>query len=245
MSLDKTKPTLCAVVDILYYCWCWRHEKDNATVYDNTSWKEMCPIFLDASFFPPKLWLAHLPSHQQELTFAPIQMRILAPQQAGKQQVHTYTLYSSTEGLQVTPEKQLQKYVCPAVPKAVAPLRTEQRSSSLAQLITITLCLAYSPPPSSGVIICLFFHPLSLSFFFFQFYSVPCTTSCPLHSLSLACQCSLCNNCRWGSADEAMHMHAQSFSWDHGREWNDLYHHSPYLQMPSKGTVNNSVSFTD
>lgn len=86
--------------------------------------------------------------------------------------------------------------------------------------------------------------PLSLSFFF-QFYGIPCTASRPLHSHPLACQRSLCNNCRWGSADEAMHMHAQSFSWDHGREWYDLQHHSPYLQIPSWGTVNNPVTFTD
>lgn len=167
MSLDKTKPTTCADIDILYYCWCWRHKKDNATLYDDMGHIDVPHLSgCKGSFFSSQLWLARLPSHRQELTFAPIQMRILPPQRGGRQQVHTYPLYSSAEGLQVTPEKQLQKYVCLVVPKAVAYLRTEQRSSSLAQLITIALCLAYSPPPSSGVIICLFF-PSNLSVYLF------------------------------------------------------------------------------
>lgn len=55
----------------------------------------------------------------------PIQMQTLPPQQAGKQQVHTYPLHCSTEGLQVRPQKQLRKYGWLAVPKAVHPLRTE------------------------------------------------------------------------------------------------------------------------
>jgi len=54
-------------------------------------------------------------------------MQKLPPQQAGKQQLHTYPPYSCTEGLQVRPEKQLQKYVCLAVPKAVPPQRAEER----------------------------------------------------------------------------------------------------------------------
>lgn len=50
-----TKPTLCAVIDVLYYCWRWRQEKDNATLYNTTPWKEMCSICLDTSFFSPAL----------------------------------------------------------------------------------------------------------------------------------------------------------------------------------------------
>lgn len=53
------------------------------------------------------------------------QMQKLPPQQAGKQQVHTYPPYSSTEGLEVRPEKQLHKYGWLASPKAVPPMRTE------------------------------------------------------------------------------------------------------------------------
>ncbi|TNN72988.1 hypothetical protein EYF80_016778 [Liparis tanakae] len=45
-------------------------------------------------------------------------MQKLPPQQAGKQQVHTYPLHCSTEGLQVRPQKQLRKYGWLAAPKA-------------------------------------------------------------------------------------------------------------------------------
>lgn len=65
------------------------------------------------------------PPTGQSWPLAPIQMQKLPPQQAGKQQVRTYSLFSSTDGLQVRPEKQLQKYGRLAMPKAVAPLRTE------------------------------------------------------------------------------------------------------------------------
>lgn len=115
-----TKPTICAVIDVLYYCWCWRQEKDNATLYNTTQWKEMCSICLDAGFFS-----LICPPTGQSWPLAPIQMQKLPPQQAGKQQVRTYPLYSSNERLQVRPEKQLQKYGRLAVPKALPPLRTE------------------------------------------------------------------------------------------------------------------------
>lgn len=106
-------------------------------------------------------------------------MQKLPPQQAGKQQVHTYPLYSSTEGLQVRPEKQLQKYGRLAVPKAVPPLRTEWRLSSLAQLITISLSVLFSPLTIGGHSLSFFFfHLLSSSFFF-----SPIPQHCPMHCI--------------------------------------------------------------
>lgn len=65
----QSKPTVCTVTDVLYCCWCWRQEKDNATLYYTTLKGDMlhlsgCKLFL-------QVWLAHLPSHRPELTFAP------------------------------------------------------------------------------------------------------------------------------------------------------------------------------
>lgn len=109
------------------------------------------------------------------------------------------------------------------------------RDSSLAQLITISLCLPYSLLSQSGVVL---FLSISSIFLVHQFLSkshsiVPCVASCPLDSLSLACQGFLCTDCRWGFADEAIYMHTQSFFIEHGQARYDLHHHSPYLQILS------------
>ncbi len=124
----------------------------------------MCSICLDASYFSCSDSLVCPPTgHSWPLP--PIQMQKLPSQQAGKQQVHTYPLYSSTEGLQVRPEKQLQKYGRLAVPKAVPPLRTGWRLSSLGQLITIFLSVLVSPLTIGGHSLSFFscFHLLSSS----------------------------------------------------------------------------------
>lgn len=152
-----------------------------------------------------------------------IQMQKLPPQQAGERQVHTYPLYSSTEGLQVRAEKQLQKYVRLALPKAEPPLRTERRLSSLAQLITISLCLSDSLRSPSEVI---------PSLFFFHLLSVVPLLFSALTADELF-------------ADEAVYMRARSLSIDHGQRRYDLHHHSPYLQILSSGIVNNTVTSTD
>lgn len=96
-----------------------------------------CAPFVQMQAFRPALTRSFALPTGPELTFAPHPDAEITPS-AGRQ-VHTYPLYSSTEGLRVRPEKQLQKYGRLAVPKAVPPLRTEQSLSSLAQLITISL----------------------------------------------------------------------------------------------------------
>lgn len=46
-------PTLCTVIDVVYCCWCWRHQTDNTPLYNATLWEEICSICLDAAF-PPR-----------------------------------------------------------------------------------------------------------------------------------------------------------------------------------------------
>lgn len=116
--------------------------------------RRCAPFVWTQAFSSPSSHSFALPPARADLC-PPIQMQELPPQHAGKQQVHTYPWYSSTEGLQVRVEKQLQKYGRLAAPKAAPPLRTEPRLSSLAQLITIPLCPSDPLLSPSGVIPCL------------------------------------------------------------------------------------------
>lgn len=63
-----TKSTLCVATDVLYYCWRWRQERDNATVHKTTLWK-MCSICLDATFC---LALTHLPPPSARANLCPL-----------------------------------------------------------------------------------------------------------------------------------------------------------------------------
>lgn len=125
-----------------------------------TRWKEMSPICLDAGF-SVQLGLAHLTSHQPELTPPtpphPSQMQKLAPQQV--KPVHTHPVYFYHRGVAgQSRETAAKPRPGLAAPKAVSPPRTEPRLSSLAQLIAVSL----SPPDVS-----FFFFPPSVSPVFF------------------------------------------------------------------------------
>lgn len=109
---------------------------------------------------------------------------------AGRQAAgsHISLIYLSTEGLQVRPEKQLQKYGRLAMPKAVPPLRTRveiliistsHHHGSLSFLLSPITVRGHSPsfflfqPPVSSVLFVISWH---------------CIASCCLHLLRLACQ---------------------------------------------------------
>lgn len=159
----------------------------------------------------------------------PIQMQKLPPQQAGEQQVHTYSPYSSNVGLQVKPEKQLQKQGLLAVPKGCVSsvdgvetpiISTAHRRLSVCLTLSLSLttirCHSLSfmfPNPTSLPRVLHFFHPLC--------------------SLSPACQCSFRILSSFQASDEVICMHGLSSSTQHGRARYDLHHHSAYLQIPS------------
>lgn len=149
-------------------------------------------------------WLIWPPTGQPS-PLPSIQMQKLPPQQAGKQQVHTYSPYSSKVGLQVRPEKQLQKYGRLAVPKAAPPLWTVQ-----------TLIISTAHPLSLS-----HHHQTPLSFFhFLPFRHCRIAQAWhfgPLCSLSPARQRSLCILSCTRVSDEVIYMHSLSSSTQHGQ----------------------------
>ena len=67
----QNTPDLLYVLSLMFwhYYWRWRQEKDNTSLYNNTLTGDKLHVSKCEPFC--LLWLAHLPSHQAELTFAP------------------------------------------------------------------------------------------------------------------------------------------------------------------------------
>lgn len=225
-----TKPTLCVVIDVLYYCWCWRQEKDNATAHNTTLWKEMCSICLDASFSSSTDSLICPPNRARANLCPPSRCRNYPLSRQTGSHISSIFLHWGVAG-------QTRETAAKIWPAGGAQGCTSSENWVEPLIISTThhhlsLCLCYSLLSPSEVILCLSFSSI---FPVHQFFPIPwhCVASCHLRSLSLACQGFLNNGCRWGFAYEATYTLTQSFSTDHGQAWSDLHHHSPYLQIPS------------
>lgn len=218
----QSKPTVCTVTDVLYCCWCWRQEKDNATLYYTTLKGDIlhlsgCKLFL-------QVWLAHLPSHRPELTFAPHPDAEITPS-AGRQ----------TAGSHISPIS-LHWGAAGQTTETAAKIWLSGHAQGCASFESLieTLIISTNNIHLSVCLILSIIRGHSAAFSVNHFFQSQC---CPMNcilpptltftGLSVF---SLCTDCRWGSADEAIYIHTQSSSTDHGQVWYD-HHHSPYLQI--------------
>lgn len=174
VSWQNVPNPLCIVIDVLYYSWRWRQKKDNAIVHNTVKGDVVHLSGYKLFFF--QLWLAYLPSHQPELTFAPDPDAEISPQQVDEQLIHTLSLYIrplrgyrsssifAAEVVSSTAKIQLAG-------NAQSATLWEQALIMRAQLITISLCLCYFLLSPSGVILLLppsssiFPNPIMLSWF--------------------------------------------------------------------------------